>query len=371
MSEGELARLIFRLTDAAVSPDAWASALTALGDSFGGSACGFTINDPARRHTEVSVSTRLDPGDIERYNQHFHKIDLFTLNGITTARAGTPVFASHQWIEDAVMESSEFYNDFLAPQDIFFNLGAVVSGPDPVGTFITFLRSRQKGPFSAEECLVLQRLIPHLRNAVHLHRLLRTAQITNSWRESLHEGIVVVSASGILLEMNQTALRLTSANDGVRITSRGLLEFSRARQGGSRRCVTSADWATGQCPEEYSALLADRPSGLQPYVVRRIPVRDSFARTVSAARASAIFEILDPEKPSRNLEHTLRQLYGLTPCEVRFAMAFAEEGDLKRVCEQLSIQVSTGRTHLQKLFLKTGVRTQVALGLLIGRLSIR
>jgi hypothetical protein len=243
-----------------------------------------------------------------------------------------------------------------------------VTGPESGRTFVTFLRSRRQGAFSPQECSFLERLMPHLRSALHLHRLLRSAETTHSCAESLRAGIVIVSTSGAILEMNQAFRRMMAANDGLRVTAKGHLELLKGGVGSWRRCVTSADWTSCAEAEQSFAMLADPPSGMRSYIVRRTPVRDSFASIVLGDRAAAIFEIIDPEQAPRNLEDTLQQLYALTPGEARFATVFAEEGDMKRTCGQLSIQITTGRSHLQKIFLKMGIRRQAQLGLLVARL---
>ena len=261
ISEDRFTALVTGLQEAAAAPEAWIPTLTALGDAFDGSACGFTVHDPTRKHTEVSVSTRLDPGGIDRYNEHFHKVDLFTQTAMQAFRAGQVVCPSHERIERLAMERSEFYNDFLASQNIFFNLGGVLGGSGPAVTCVSFLRSERRGPYSAEECELLLRLIPHLRRAIHLHRLLRTAEVSRFWRESIRDGVVFVSASGAVLDMNLAARRMVAAGDGLSVSPKGLLELSSAGTAGWRGSVTSENWASGNEREQWTSLLADHPQG--------------------------------------------------------------------------------------------------------------
>jgi DNA-binding CsgD family transcriptional regulator len=54
-------------------------------------------------------------------------------------------------------------------------------------------------------------------------------------------------------------------------------------------------------------------------------------------------------------------IYGLSPTQKQLAALVAEGVTLPEIARRLRIRTSTARTHLQRIFDKTGVRTQPAL----------
>jgi DNA-binding CsgD family transcriptional regulator len=67
---------------------------------------------------------------------------------------------------------------------------------------------------------------------------------------------------------------------------------------------------------------------------------------------------------ARILDERLRAavvIYGITPAQQRLAGLIIAGHDLVAAADQLGVSVSTARTHLQRMFDKTGVRSQPAL----------
>lgn len=59
--------------------------------------------------------------------------------------------------------------------------------------------------------------------------------------------------------------------------------------------------------------------------------------------------------------HEAAELYGLSPAQLRVAELLLEGFNLQKVADMLGISSSTAKTHLSRMFDKTGVRNQTAL----------
>jgi DNA-binding CsgD family transcriptional regulator len=66
----------------------------------------------------------------------------------------------------------------------------------------------------------------------------------------------------------------------------------------------------------------------------------------------------------------LRDLFALTPAEMRLATLLTTGVGLPEACEQLAIRRETSRTQLKSIFTKTGTRTQAQLAHLLTRLGV-
>jgi len=68
----------------------------------------------------------------------------------------------------------------------------------------------------------------------------------------------------------------------------------------------------------------------------------------------------DPDREQQRLA-VARAIYGLSEAQFRLAGMIVEGQDIVKAAEQIGISVTTARTHLQRMFDKTGVRSQTAL----------
>jgi DNA-binding CsgD family transcriptional regulator len=79
---------------------------------------------------------------------------------------------------------------------------------------------------------------------------------------------------------------------------------------------------------------------------------EDFSRLVSGVYAAAV---------AQPITAVLRQLYGFTNTESEIALRLAHGADLRRISDELSISLTTVRTHLQHAFDKTNTHRQAEL----------
>jgi DNA-binding CsgD family transcriptional regulator len=95
------------------------------------------------------------------------------------------------------------------------------------------------------------------------------------------------------------------------------------------------------------------------YVAHVLPLTSGARRRAGAtyAAAAAVFvhkAALDAPSP----QEVIGKLYKLTPTELRVLLAIMQVGGVSEVAEALGIAESTVRTHLLRLFAKTGAKRQ-------------
>jgi DNA-binding CsgD family transcriptional regulator len=88
-------------------------------------------------------------------------------------------------------------------------------------------------------------------------------------------------------------------------------------------------------------------------------VRHPDSRQVPGAPAALIVEASAPTP--RDGAQRLRLTYGLTEAEARFAEEILKGDGKRAAAERCGISYSTARTHLSRIFDKTGVHRQAAL----------
>ena len=74
----------------------------------------------------------------------------------------------------------------------------------------------------------------------------------------------------------------------------------------------------------------------------------------------ALVSFDDAETVARRIADA-QEVYGLSPAQVRLARLIVDGHDLAAAADLLAVSINTLRTQLQRIFDKTGVRSQAAL----------
>ena len=103
-----------------------------------------------------------------------------------------------------------------------------------------------------------------------------------------------------------------------------------------------------------------RAFGGRPLNVLVTPVVAHKALRIEVGTAAIVF-VGDPEAREDTDEELLRMLYGLSDAEARVAALLVRAKSVKEVSEGLQVSLNTVRTHLKRIFEKTGTRRQAEL----------
>jgi DNA-binding CsgD family transcriptional regulator len=75
----------------------------------------------------------------------------------------------------------------------------------------------------------------------------------------------------------------------------------------------------------------------------------------------AVIFVNDPDKVSKPTAVQLREKFRMTPAEANFAVEILRGDGIQAAADRLSISRGTARTHLSRIFDKTGTRRQAEL----------
>jgi DNA-binding CsgD family transcriptional regulator len=90
---------------------------------------------------------------------------------------------------------------------------------------------------------------------------------------------------------------------------------------------------------------------------------------MGGSAVAAIF-VRSAELDTPAAPEVIAKLYGLTPSELRVLLAVFESGGVPNVAEALGISEATAKTHLRRLFEKTGTGRQADLVKLVAGFSV-
>lgn len=292
------------------------------------------------------------------------------------------VLSDVEHLEPAAFERSEIYNDFLEPFGVRYTLFGQLGLGDGLAAAQAFMRDRSEGPFEAEQIREVTLLLPHLRRALDLRRLVQRCQDQladlRAALDLVPTPLAIVDDTGRVLCASASAERLLGAGDGPRIRQQRLsADLARtAREIGAAitRAASFAD-ASRRATEPFVVppvveipRMHARPLGLV-----FLPLRPRNAlRDAGDARGRVLVVFDDPEASVELDPTVVRELYPLTPTEARLAVALANGQSLADFARERRCSAETARTHLKRVLEKTGTHRQAELvRVLLGRMAMR
>jgi DNA-binding CsgD family transcriptional regulator/PAS domain-containing protein len=364
--EDEVLDLVGSIYGAALDTQAWPAILNRIGDAIGGPQIVFGIYDPANGLVNMHAP-RTDPDFMRSL------VDWAPSNPSLPCIASYPpgkVFNGADVISPDEFTGTAFYQDWWRPagfstEPLVTNLlanGAAASGHFAShGLFNRSPSDSQKRLFAV--------LAQHLVRAVALQRRLHHLTIANERTltdlDGLEQGFLLVDAEARLLFVNGVARTLLDARAGLRLEA-GALSASNADEARTLRgliasCAVTASAATGAGGE----IVLRRGAGRLPLDVLVTPIQPETAMAsipwTFPQRAVAIVLVSDPETELQARVESLRDRFGLTPAEAIFALEIIKGDGRQATADRLGITVGTARSHLSKIFDKTGVRHQAEL----------
>lgn len=258
---------------------------------------------------------------------------------------------------DKHLPRTEWHCDWLRPLDLFYTLAAVVEKRRHRSFNVTAVRSKRCGPYTADEELRLQSLVPHLQTAFALHRAEALAHASLSVIESLPMGVVLLGEGACLLHANGRAHTLAQSSGLLCIHERDGLHATQhaddQRLQAAMRAVVATP--TGAPMHAGTSMRLRSLTGSELHVM--VAPLPHWSEPFGAHACGAIF-ISNPASALQSLEGVLRSLYGLTPAEARLAQALVNGLSLQEYADQQSVSIHTVRSQFRTIATKAGVGRQ-------------
>jgi len=354
----ELTPLIY---DSATGSNAWTDFGAAVGRLFGASACSVAGYNFRSREGFFHFSSGVRAEFRASYEARYSQLDVW-LRRESAHRIPCTVHVGQHLISDAELLSSEFYQEWLRPQNLFHRLSTVLVREEANLCYFAMLRPPDDKPFGPEEVRALRRLAPHLRRAVQLRG--RLAMLEGEREAALEvlnrlpNGVVLCEEDGTPVIVNELGKHLLSEGEALTVRGGRLSAHSQADTEQLQRLISAAASTTrGDAADTGGTLSIRRPSGLRPMSVLVLPVHVPPGVPGHSRIAAAVF-ISDPESMIDSNEARLSHLYGLTQAESRLAGKLAQGRSLEEAAGMLNITIETARSYSKRILSKTGAKRQ-------------
>ena len=364
ISVGAFSHLVSVVFAAAVSAEPWDTAIAEISDAFdesdslvGQVQCATLVFPDGVSRT---MSGTLSPEADQSYGEYYGRLD----RPMQTVEAG-PVGAVRTGTElIAPYTHSEVYADWARPNELEDGLFVRLTNHTKPTSFVVAGSKRSQRFDTAERVMLMGELVPHLQQALRAHDQLsalrcRTGDLADAL-DLLPHGIIVVGAGMRILNCNTAAEHLLTHGQALRISAGCLTASARDAQQQLARLVHGALAGDGSGVRSGGALACARPAPHRPYILHVLPI-DRRAIGVPTHRRAALVLVIDPDRDRLPDAPILGQLYGFTKTEAAVARLLVHGHGLTPIGDQLSLSLTTVKTHLRAIFDKTGTHRQAEL----------
>ena len=186
--------------------------------------------------------------------------------------------------------------------------------------------------------------------------------------DQLSVGVVLLDRSAKVLFANASAQSLAGTRGALRLDA----DVSSLAGGQARRLGDLVRSVLDGGTSMRSISLPARSSG-RPLLVVASPIAAGEldrAGVRNLRSTAAVMLICDPDRPTEISASWMIQAYGLTVAETRVALAVGAGATISSAARRLKISVNTVKTHLGRVYDKTGTRRKAELARLIATLGV-
>lgn len=363
----DFSELVGDIYQCALDPDRWPAVLRDCAEFVG--AYSASLIGKGRGGSDSSIfyhDGALEQSYITAYFTSYARLDP-TTGAHLMAPIDTPVSTADVMDMDEFHET-RFYREWAAPQHLVDSVMVPVERSTNWAAMLALLLHESSLP--VDECKRRAALIvPHIRRAAVIGKIVeqrsREAESLKDACDGLAAGMFLIGANAQLLHAN-AAGRAMLGRGGALDTRQGRLVAANAAANQELdtmlRAVTARDSAVST--RGTSVALEDRDGEM--YVAHVLPLTGGLrTRAGAQAAVAALFfhrASLDvPEPPE-----AIAKAYSLTLSELRVLMAIIHVGGIPETAEALGIAETTAKTHLHRVFAKTGTSRQADLVKLVA-----
>jgi DNA-binding CsgD family transcriptional regulator len=366
----QLPALIGEIYDAVINPAQRNDVLDKIASFTGGHSGGLLSKHSLSTSEVLYCYVGGDPNSLQVYSESYPKLD---------PTADSPSFGVEQVVSATDLVPHEefrrgrFYREWARPHGWVDVASAVIEKSATSCTFLSVVRHEANGLVDDEMRRRMALVIPHVRRALligkTIHRKQTEAVCFSDVLDGLSSGMILVDASGRIVHTNNAGNAILDAADFLRAVCGRLVASDLAINAALREILVAANAGDVALGTKGIALPLTAHDG-ERYVAHVLPLTSGARRDAGLAynAVAALFirkAALEPFSPPE----VIGEMYKLTPTELRVLLAIVDIGGVPEVAAALGVAVTTVKTHLSRLFEKTGVARQADLVKLVAGFS--
>ncbi len=372
----QLSDTIGAIYDCALDPERWPSTCRTIAHLCASTGGGICVHDLKQVRNDQLFVFGYPPEFLEKLGSQYAESPMAAADVV--ANVGDVNSLAR---EPRQLLESRFYREVLEPyglRDIIWFPALRTSGRM---ASLHASRSETNPYYQLHDMQLFRLLSPHVCRALAISdaldiRALRSEMLEKTL-DGLSAGVFLTARDGHVVYMNAVGERQVRSGHSIRLAHNRLSAADPAARETLAKSIyaaTRADTASGTASgtasswDEHSVAMPDVGGGTSGYVATLLPIENGVRSGVLApfAASVAVF-VQDPVQISLMPGEAFARLHGLTGGELRVLLALSQGLGGTESAEMLGISEPTVRTHLQRIFSKTGTTRQSDLLSLLHR----
>jgi DNA-binding CsgD family transcriptional regulator len=349
--------LIENIYDAALEPALWSEVVVGIKDFVGGQACGLFSKDSISKFGVTHYYCGADPHYIQLYSETHSKFDPL---------ANLPRYGKVVSIPDLVdfdeYRRGRFYQEWLKPQGCIDAANVVLEkSKSSCPVLMTVLSGKRMVDEEMRHRIEL--IVPHATRALMINRAIESKQSEvvafADALNGLNAGIFLVDAGCRIVHANTAGHGMLGADDFLRSIGGQLVARDMVVNQALRELFgADGDIALAARGRAFPLTAHDGAH----YVAHVLPLASVMRHGADrSCRAVGALFVRKVELNSQSCGELIARTFELTPAELRVFLAIVDVGGVPETAETLGIAETTVKTHLHRVFIKTGASRQADL----------
>ena len=366
----QFAALIGDIYDAALDPAQRTGVLEKIASFTGGHSGGLLSKRTLSRSENLYCYIGSDPESLRAYSESYPKLDP-TVDSHSFGVA--QVVSATDLVPYEEFRRGRFYREWARPHGWVDIASVVIEKSATSCTFLSVARDEASGMVDDEMRRRMALVIPHVRRAYLIGKTIQIGQAEaacfSDILDGLSAGMILVDGIGRVVHANAAGHAILGAADFLRSVRGRLVAGDASTNTALREMLAAADGGDAAIGAKGIALPLTAHDG-ERWLAHVLPLTSGARRHAGLAynAVAALFvrkAALEAFAPAE----VIGQMYKLTPAELRVLLAIVDIGGVPEVAAALGVAATTIKTHLNRLFDKTGASRQADLVKLVAGFS--
>ncbi|SEB05689.1 LuxR C-terminal-related transcriptional regulator [Variovorax sp. YR216] len=362
----QLSDVIGSVYDCALDPALWPATCRTIANLCASTGGGICVHDLKQVQNDQLFVFGYQPEFLEKLGSRFSESPMATADVVSNVGDVNSLAA-----EPRQLYESRFYREVLEPYGLtdMMWFPALRNGGRTASLHAS--RSDQRPCYQQHDVRLFKLLSPHVCRAFAISdaldiRALRSEMLEKTL-DGLAAGVYLTASDGHVVYMNAAAERQVRAGRSIRVAQNRLSPIDPVARAALAKSIDAATRADVASPwSEHSVAIPDGVGG--GYVATLLPIENGQRSGILAPFAASVAVFMqDPIKVPLMPGEAFARLHGLTGAELRVVLALSQGLGGMESAEMLGISEPTVRTHLQRIYAKTGTSRQADLLSLLHR----
>jgi DNA-binding CsgD family transcriptional regulator/PAS domain-containing protein len=363
ISPQALSDLIGSIYDCALDPSRWDQTLADVSQALDCFALLLALTDLRHERLLIHKAVGVKPEQFERLSIYLPEVNAMLGRALASLPSFDEPHVMSRHLSPAYIEKSPYFQEWQNPVGMIdFMMFFLMHGPMHLSTFGVGRNERQ-GLITEREIELGKLLLPHLRRAVTISKVLDVRTIVGTRMaealDALRCAVVLTNERGTILHANRAAEHMLDEGGPIQ-SAQGVLQATAPSAASELRSALGlAARSEAGIGKTGLAIRLTEPD-VPPMFAHVLPLTGSDFRTrLQPAAVAAVFIGALPD--AQDGADAVAAAFGLTPAETRLLAGLFVGRTLIETAATLGITRPTAKTHLEHIFLKTGVTRQADL----------